>query len=114
MKKITIGILIFIIIIANTYKNLYADDEDGESENYDISELVQVNANIDEEPKINSRHAIVYDRKTGEILYGKKENERCKMASTTKIMTCIVVIENCTNLNEYVTISKKASRNWRF
>ena len=109
MKKIIISILIFIIIITNTYKNLYADDEDGESENYDISELVQVNANIDEEPKINSRHAIVYDRKTGEILYGKKENERCKMASTTKIMTSLVVLENVSNLNEQVRISAKSA-----
>ena len=109
MKKIIISILIFIIIITNTYKNLYADDEDGESENYDISELVQVNANIEEVPKINSRHAIVYDRKSGEILYGKKENERCKMASTTKIMTSLVVLENVSNLNEKVKISAKSA-----
>lgn len=41
--------------------------------------------------------------------FGKKETETCKMASTTKIMTAIVVIENCTNLNDIVTISKKSA-----
>ena len=42
------------------------------------------------------------------ILYGKNENEKRKMASTTKIMTAIVVIENA-NLESIVTISQKAA-----
>lgn len=45
----------------------------------------------------------------GKALYGKSENKRCKMASTTKIMTAIVVTENVKNLNEKVKISSKAA-----
>ncbi len=45
----------------------------------------------------------------GAILYGKKENERCKMASTTKILTSIVVVENTKDLNTKVKISAKAA-----
>ena len=45
----------------------------------------------------------------GVILYGKKENERCKMASTTKILTSIVVVENTKDLNTKVKISAKAA-----
>ncbi len=45
----------------------------------------------------------------GEVIYGKKENARCKMASTTKIMTSIVVVENVENLNAKVKISQKAA-----
>ena len=45
----------------------------------------------------------------GRILYGKKENTRCKMASTTKIMTAIIVTENVKNLQETVKISSKAA-----
>lgn len=45
----------------------------------------------------------------GVVLYGKKENERCKMASTTKIMTSIVVIENTKNINTKVKVSAKAA-----
>ena len=43
----------------------------------------------------------------GTVLYGKNENNKVKMASTTKIMTATIVIENC-DLNETVTVSKKA------
>ena len=61
-----------------------------------------------EEPKINARAAITYDRTTKKILWGKNENEKRAMASTTKIMTAIVVLEN-SNLKDIVTISKKAA-----
>ena len=60
------------------------------------------------ESKINSRSAVVIDRNTNTILYGKNENEKRKMASTTKIMTATIIIENC-NLNDIVTISKKSA-----
>jgi len=45
----------------------------------------------------------------GKVLYGKKENERCKMASTTKILTALVVLENTENLQEKVKISPKSA-----
>ena len=45
----------------------------------------------------------------GEIIYGKNEDKRCKMASTTKIMTSIIVVENVKDLNKRVKISKKAA-----
>lgn len=45
----------------------------------------------------------------GVVLYGKEENKRCKMASTTKIMTSIIVVENVEDLNEKVKVSAKAA-----
>ncbi len=45
----------------------------------------------------------------GEVIYGKKENTRCKMASTTKIMSSIIVIENVQDLNVKIKISQKAA-----
>ncbi|MCI9366067.1 MAG: hypothetical protein HFJ54_05915 [Clostridia bacterium] len=45
----------------------------------------------------------------GKVLYGKNENTRCKMASTTKIMSSIVITENIKDLNEKVKISSKAA-----
>ena len=65
-------------------------------------------ANNKEEPKLNSRAAIIYDRQSKRVIWGKAENERRPMASTTKIMTAIVVIENA-NLNDTVTVSKKSA-----
>ena len=59
-------------------------------------------------PSINARSAIVLDRNSKKILYKKNELNRVKMASTTKIMTALIVIEN-SNLKDVITISKKAS-----
>ena len=60
------------------------------------------------DPKINARHAVIFDRNSKRAIYGKKENETCKMASTTKIMTAIVVLEN-SNLDDIVIVSSKAA-----
>ena len=85
--------------------NVIADDIDFES--VDSNFVEAVNNDVDE-LTLNSRIAVVYDRTSGKVLWGKNENKRTAMASTTKIMTCIVVIENCEDLNKEVTISKKA------
>jgi len=58
---------------------------------------------------IKSRAALTIDASTGEILFSKNSNLRLPPASTAKLMTTIVVIENG-DLSEVVTISKKASR----
>lgn len=47
--------------------------------------------------------------KRGKVLYGKKEHEKCKMASTTKILTAIVVLEKVENLEEKVKISAESA-----
>ena len=48
------------------------------------------------------------DGETGRVLTGKEENIPMANASTTKILTCIVTLENC-DLNEMVTVSSYAS-----
>lgn len=61
-----------------------------------------------EEMEINSRIALIYDRASGEIIYEKNGNKQTPMASTTKIMTAIIVLENA-DLTETVTINSKAA-----
>lgn len=48
----------------------------------------------------------VMEKTTGRILYSKNLNERLPMASTTKIITAIFIIENCDDLDKKVEISK--------
>jgi len=60
------------------------------------------------EPKITSAAAILMEQDTKRVLYGKNERKKVKIASTTKILTAIVAIEN-KSLEEKVTISKKAA-----
>lgn len=57
---------------------------------------------------IKSRAALTVDASTGQILFSKNSNWRLPPASTTKLMTAIVAIEN-ESLAKVVTISKKAS-----
>lgn len=52
--------------------------------------------------------ACVMDVSTGRILYGKNETTPLPMASTTKIMTCILALEHG-NLEDTVTFSQKAA-----
>ena len=51
-----------------------------------------------------SEAAILMDNKTGKILYNKNENKKMYPASTTKIVTAILTLENC-NLDDIVTVS---------
>ena len=99
-------LVILVILILNSTSVVYADDID-DLEIIDWSDEIVETTNTSEEPKINSRAAVIYDRKSQKIIWGKKENERRPMASTTKIMTAIVVLENA-NLSDTVTVSKKA------
>ena len=110
MKKIKkIKILFIIILLTNIINSMcWADDLVETNNEEEVKEIIQTAVDINEEPKINSRAGIIYDRKTGRILWGKNENEKRKMASTTKMMTAIVVIENV-NLQEKVKVSKKAA-----
>lgn len=57
---------------------------------------------------MNSRIGLIFDRNSKRILYEKNGLKQVPMASTTKIMTAIVVLEN-SELNDVVTISKKAA-----
>lgn len=59
------------------------------------------------EPDLISKAAILIDNKTNKVLYDKNSNERMFPASTTKILTAILVLENC-DLNETVTASYDA------
>ncbi len=60
-------------------------------------------------PSINSKSGILMDQETGRVLYGKNQDEVMPMASTTKIMTLLVALENSTG-DEEAIVSKRASR----
>ena len=106
MKIYKFLIYLFIIFLLGI-SPVYADDENFESLS-DFSTVQSSSLENITEPTINSRAAIVYERSSGKILYGKAENEKRKMASTTKIMTAVLVLEN-TNLDDIITVSSKAA-----
>ncbi len=57
---------------------------------------------------ISARSAVVIDAQSGKILYKKNEKEKLGMASTTKIMTAVVALEEG-SLNDTVTVSPHAA-----
>jgi len=48
----------------------------------------------DELKELYARSAVLMDADSGRILFGKNETDVLPMASTTKIMTCIIALEN--------------------
>lgn len=52
--------------------------------------------------------AVLMDADSGRVLYGKNADTVLAMASTTKIMTCILVLENA-SLDDLVTVSAYAA-----
>lgn len=86
MKKLTIKIAIFItlIILCLPIPSLCAP------------------------PENSAKAAVVMEVETGRVLYEKNAHEKLPMASTTKIMTAILAIEN-SNLSDIVTVSPRAS-----
>lgn len=86
MKKIISFIFIFFIIFSITLPSFSAD----------ASKLI-----------IDSNACILVHPDTGRILVEKNSKEKMYPASTTKIMTALLAIENC-DLNDIATVSKKA------
>ncbi len=60
-------------------------------------------------PNVASKSAILMDKNSGRVLWGKDENEKMPMASTTKIMTLLVALEKG-DFEKEVIVSSKASR----
>ncbi len=64
-------------------------------------EIYQVNG----EPVLASSKAIVLDQETGEIIYAKNQDAQTPIASVTKLMTAMVVLDSQLPLEEILTVS---------
>jgi len=60
-------------------------------------------------PIIKAKASVAMDNQTGEILFEKNGNARKQIASITKLMTAIIILEE-NSLGEVATVSSKASR----
>lgn len=90
-KKISIFILLFLFIFSFVFETfVYADTSKAEM-NLEITSPV----------------ALLMESETGTVLYEKKAYDKMYPASTTKIMTAILTLENC-KLTDIATVSKNA------
>lgn len=58
--------------------------------------------------KLYAKAAILMDAESGKILFGKSEKKKMANASTTKILTCLYIIEHC-DLEEEADVSQNAA-----
>lgn len=63
-----------------------------------------VSSNASSTPTVNSEAAILMDANQGKVIYEKNSTKQMYPASTTKVMTAILTVENC-DLNAEVTVS---------
>lgn len=92
LKKIFVLTVLFIILINHSF-NIY----------------VKAATEAPSETELFAKSAVLLDGDSGRVLYNKDGNTPMPMASTTKIMTLIVVLENA-KLSDTVTVSKNAAR----
>lgn len=90
IRKYIVSILVVLIVAGNSINlKMYAAPSKKENELY-------------------AQGAVLMDAATGRVLYGKNADLQLAMASTTKIMTCIVALENM-DWEEMVTASSHAA-----
>lgn len=119
MNAKNIFVKFFLLFILNIFifssSVVFADDMNDDEDVLDvlsqIEDEVSVETSSNTNPNnlnLNSRSCVVIDRLSKSVLFGKNEKNKVKMASTTKIMTAIVIIENY-DLSQTVEVSKKAA-----
>ena len=107
MLKKSLSIIMCLCLLFGNIGNVFADNTDDES--IDVQEIIQTCSQcVENELEIDSKIAVAYDRASGRVIWGKDENKRSTMASTTKIMTAIVTLEN-SNLEDVVKVSSKSA-----
>ncbi|GHV10631.1 hypothetical protein FACS1894219_00460 [Clostridia bacterium] len=123
MKKTTIFsvstlILTAILVLSALYSVIASDIVSASVESvgniYDTVEVSDLNAlpvdgdgALSGSVSVSARSAVLLDGSSGNIIYAKDAYKRLAMASTTKIMTCLVALESGIPLENIVTITKE-------
>lgn len=104
-KVLSLSILFFVLLSFNLM--CFADDEN-ESDDFSSSSVQEVSISSST-PVLNSKRYVIYDRLSHRSVYGKDFDKQTAMASTTKIMTAIIVLENCSDLSEKIVVPNQAA-----
>lgn len=110
LNRIILAILVVLLSFTNMAKTANADEPTAQQAADDRKALPIQSNEIDNwptGPAISAKSAILMEAKTGTILYAKNINEELYPASTTKIMTCLLAVENA-NLSDSIKFSEEA------
>lgn len=100
-NKIKIIAVLLLLCISAAWLERYEIQESGQMAD-------KMKENTDEPQNLYAQSAALMDADSGRVLFGKEEEAIRPMASTTKIMTCIIALEHMTD-NEIVTASAYAA-----
>ena len=106
LKRILTILLVFGMISQAMPLSVYAE-EAAETASANIASYPSETLGDIEPPDITAEGAILMDADEGVILYRKNMDQPYFPASITKIMTCLLAVENC-SLNETVKFSNNA------
>lgn len=91
-KKLFINVLLLIILIFTPFSTYAAENTENNNEENILN--------------LYSKSCILVETTTGTVAYEKNSTEKMYPASTTKLLTAILAIENC-NLTDTVTITNE-------
>lgn len=75
---------------------------------YTPDEKDHIESVINAFPEMSAESYIVVDKNTGEVLFSENENKQLPIASITKMMTALVVVEQVNDLNKAVTVDAQS------
>lgn len=108
-KRFKTIMLIVIMFVNLIFTNMsFADDSNDDGPIGDMLNTESVETSGGKIPRVPAGAAIVMDTVSGRVLYEKNAYKRSSIASTTKIMTAIVTLENGSE-DEDVVVSKRAA-----
>lgn len=100
-------ILAILLIISMFPIFSIADDSNDDEHIIEYLDTLETSSKLDT-ISLSSKYALVLERSTNTVLFEKNGYDKTAMASTTKIMTAIIAIEN-SQLTDTVQISSKAA-----
>lgn len=106
LKKLILILIISMLFSLFSVIPVFATNELNNSENSVTNNIDKSDVALND-VNTKSQSCLLIDAKTGDILYAKNAFEKMYPASTTKIMTAILVLEKC-QLSDIVTVSHNA------
>ncbi|MEI7843715.1 MAG: D-alanyl-D-alanine endopeptidase [Gallionellaceae bacterium] len=102
MKK---NIIVLLLLLSQSFSLHAADADVVASPNQQDQALTSEVFKLTSAPKLQSAIALIYDEKSGRPLYTKNAQNVAPIASITKLMTAMVVLDAKLPMNEKITIT---------
>ncbi len=105
MKKQKLLALIFAVIFSIIpASSVYAEKDSDKASTKTVTAIEE----DDDFPSLHSDYYMLCDLDTGRVITSKNADEKIYPASTTKILTAILALERCDNLDEVVVATSEA------